>query len=391
MNKSHSDLKVAVVHEWLTSFAGSEKVLELILQLYPQSDLFVLVDFLGDSSREKLACKTITTSFLQKFPFAKRAYRHYLPLMPMAVEQFDLGSYDLVISSSHAVAKGVLTKASQLHICYCHSPMRYAWDLYHDYLRESGLNKGIRSWVVRIILHRLRLWDYRTANGVDVFIANSRYVASRIKKIYGRSSEVIHPGIDTSGFYDEYADRENYYLAASRFVPYKRIDLIIRAFNELPHLKLRIIGGGPDEEKLRKLAKSNVTFLGVVSDLELKKEMQRSQAFLFAAEEDFGILPVEAQACGTPVIAYGKGGALDSVVPDVTGVFFLEQTVQSLKDAINHFQKRSWNHRRIHLCSKAFDVEVFKREFSNLVDKGLNQYGSFQSRVEPKLFADEKL
>ena len=364
-------IRVAVVHEWLTSFAGSEKVLQLILELFPQADLFVMVDFLDKEKRQQLKCHSINTSFIQKLPFAKKAYRNYLPLMPYAVEQFDLSPYDLIISSNHAVAKGVLTKASQLHICYCHSPMRYAWDLYHDYLRESGLTKGLKSWLVRHILHRLRIWDYRTANGVDVFVANSRYVARRIRKIYGRQSKVIHPGVDVDGFLLSEGNRKDHFLAASRFVPYKRLDLIIKAFNDMPHLKLHVIGDGPDRKKLKNIAKDNVIFLGAVSDEALQAEMRSCKAFLFAAEEDFGIMPVEAQACGTPVIAFGKGGVLDSVVPHKTGMLFEEQTVESVINAVKKFSECTWDEHLIRKHAEQFDNKCFKKMFSKLVEKNM--------------------
>jgi len=264
--------------------------------------------------------------------------------MPIAIEQLDMSGYDLVISSSHAVAKGVLTGPDQRHICYCHTPVRYAWDMQHEYLRQSGLTRGLKGVLARATLHYIRQWDVRTANGVDEFIANSEYVARRIKKVYGRHAQVIHPPVDIDAF-PVCHEKEDFYLAASRLVPYKRIDLIVEAFASIPDKRLIVIGDGPEMPKLRRLAGSNVTLLGYQGDKVLLDHFQRARAFIFAAEEDFGIIPVEAQACGTPVIAYAKGGALETVVglenskPDsATGVLFYSQTATAIKDAIRRFE-----------------------------------------------------
>ena len=375
MRIQHQKLKVAVVHEWLTSYAGSEKVLEQILTVYPKADLFVTVDFLPETDRKKLKFANLHTSFVQKLPFAKKHYRSYLPIMPIAIEQFDLSKYDLIISSNHAVAKGVLTKADQLHICYCHSPMRYAWDLYHEYLKESQLNKGLKSLFVRYFLHKLRLWDHRTAHGVDAFVANSKYVARRINKIYGRAAEVIHPCIDIRKFkpLGVAHNRQLHFLTASRFVPYKRIDLIIKAFNQMPNLTLKVIGDGPDKQKLKALAKSNIEFLGAVADDQLVHELQICKGFVFAAEEDFGILPVEAQACGTPIIAYGRGGALDSVIPGKTGLFFYEQNTESLVDVIKQFELLKWDYQHIRFHAEKFDKEIFNEILINLIESKFDE------------------
>jgi len=335
-------MKIAIVCDWLVTLGGAEKVLSEIIQCYPHADLFAVIDFLDPEKRQQIANKCAQTTFIQNLPFAKTRYRSYLPLMPLAIEQLDLSNYDLILSSSHAVAKGVITGPDQVHISYVHSPMRYAWDLQHQYLRESGLDKKPHGFLARYFLHKLRLWDLRSANGVDHFIANSNYIARRIQKTYRRTAEVIYPPVDIDQF-TPYAEKENYYFTASRFVPYKRIDLIVESFKAMPDKKLIVIGDGPDFAKIKAKAGVNVELLGYQSNLTLIKYMQRAKAFIFAAEEDFGILPLEAQACGTPVIAYGKGGALETVCglthAKPTGVFFLEQTVEAIQEAINLFEK----------------------------------------------------
>lgn len=369
--------KVAIVCEWLVTYAGSEKVLEQLIKCFPQADLFCVCDFLPDEDRAFLQGKLPKTTFVQMLPLARTKYRSYLPLMPLAIEQLDVSGYDLVISSSHAVAKGILTGPDQVHICYVHSPMRYAWDLQHQYLKESGLDRGVKGWLARAILHYMRLWDYRTANGVDYFIANSRFIARRIKKVYGREAEVIYPPVDVEGF--EYCkDKENYYLTASRMVPYKKVKLIVEAFNEMPERELVVIGEGPDFKKIQEIAGDNVQLLGYQPDDVLRKYMQHAKAFVFAAEEDFGITPVEAQACGTPVIAYGRGGALETVrgygqgADDATGVFFGEQTVESIKKAVEHFEQVSIACEACRKNAERFGVEAFtKAIISCCNNKGL--------------------
>ena len=330
-------MKIAVVHDWLVTYAGAERVLEQILKLYPDADLFSLINFLPDDQRGFIMDKPVTTSFIQRLPFARTKYRQYLPLMPLAVEQLDLSGYDLVISCSHAVAKGVLTGPDQLHISYVHTPIRYAWDLQHQYLRESGLDKGIKGLLARGILHYIRQWDYRTANGVDHFIANSKFIARRIWKVYRREARVIYPPVDVETF-SLCDQKEDFYLTASRMVPYKKIDLIVEAFSKMPDKKLVVIGDGPDFAKIKAKISSNVELLGYQPFSVLKDYMQRARAFVFAAEEDFGITPVEAQACGTPVVAFGKGGVLETInglnSDNPTGVFFAEQSSNSLVEAI---------------------------------------------------------
>ncbi|MEJ2045157.1 MAG: glycosyltransferase [Reinekea sp.] len=333
-------MKIAIIHEWLIDYSGSEKVLEQLILAFPQADLFVTVDYLPDSERHFLHGKVPKTSLIQKLPFSRTRFRDYLPLMPLAVEQHDLQSYDVVISSNHAFAKGVLTGPDQVHICYCHSPIRYGWDFQHQYLRESGLHRGVKTWLVKWILHKIRIWDYRTGSGVDQFLANSNFIRRRIQKVYGRASRVVFPGVSVDQFTVE-SRKDNFYLAASRLVPYKRFDLIVSAFKAMPNQKLKIIGNGSEMKKLQAIADDapNIEFLGYQPTEALKKHMQQARAFVFAAEEDFGIIPVEAQACGTPVIAYGRGGARDTVLDGKTGILFTEQTDQGIIDAVNRYEQ----------------------------------------------------
>lgn len=375
-------LKVAVVHEWLVNCAGSEKVVEQILLAYPQADLFALVDFLEDDERGFLGGRKAKTSFLQRMPRARTSFRAYLPLMPLAIEQFDLSDYDLVISSSHAVAKGVITGPDQVHVSYVHTPIRYAWDLQHQYLRESGLSSGLKSWVARAALHYVRQWDTRTANGVDAFLANSAYIGRRIRKAYRRESTVLYPPVDV-GRFALHKRKDDFYLTASRMVPYKRMPMIVEAFAAMPERRLVVIGDGAEFERVQAAARNapNISVLGFQSDAVLVDHMSRARAFVFAAEEDFGITPVEAQACGTPVIAYGSGGALETVVdsPDTnlrTGVFFHEQTAQALRRAIDDFEQRG--EFAPDICranAMRFSPEVFASGLRKAVDAALSESG----------------
>ncbi|MFQ6008421.1 MAG: glycosyltransferase family 4 protein [Candidatus Zixiibacteriota bacterium] len=361
-------MKTAIVHDWLITFGGAERLLEQILRLFPDADLFSLFDFVPPDKRGFILNKPVTTSFLQKFPKAKVKYRSYLPLMPLAIEQFDLSPYDLVISSSYAVAKGVITGPNQLHICVCCSPIRYAWDLTHQYLKESDLTSGFRSWLARFILHKIRMWDVRTANGVDEFVAISQHIARRIQKVYRRRSTVIYPPVDVTGFQLN-THKEDFYLTVSRMVPYKKVDLIVEAFSSMPDRELIVIGDGPGFEKAKQKAGSNVTLLGFQPTEIVKRYMQRARAFIFAAEEDFGIVPVEAQACGTPVIAYGKGGSLETIVDGVTGVLFYEQTPQALTAAVREFERQRLQYvpEAIRNYALRFSTENFRERFQAFV------------------------
>lgn len=371
--------RVAIVCDWLVSYAGAERVLEKMLEVFPRADLFCVVDFIPEAERGFLQHKNTRTTFIQKIPAAKKYYRSYLPLMPLAIEQLDVSAYDLVISSSHAVAKGIMTGPDQLHISYIHSPIRYAWDLQHQYLQESGLVRGPKSWLARLILHYIRLWDYRTANGVDYFIANSGFIARRVRKVYGRKADIIYPPVDVDAF--NFSDeKEDYYLTASRMVPYKKVRLIVEAFNQMPDKKLIVIGDGPEFSHIQAIAKSNIQLMGFQPFEILKDRMQKAKAFIFAAEEDFGITPLEAQACGTPVIAYGKGGALETVQngEQATGVFFEEQTTEAIIGAVQEFEdnRASFDYYRCRLNAEKFSVENFKKQFSQYCQEKWTEFAS---------------
>jgi glycosyltransferase involved in cell wall biosynthesis len=373
--KSHASRfrKVAVVHDWLTTFAGSERVLAQILRIWPEADLFSVVDFLPDEDRSALLGKHAVTSFIQRLPRAKTAYRSYLPLMPLAIEQLDVSGYDLVVSSSHAVAKGVLTGPDQFHVSYTHSPIRYAWDLQHQYLNEAGLKYGAKGLLARAALHYLRMWDQRTANGVDLYVANSHYVARRIRKVYGYPAQVVFPPVDVNRFTPG-GERQDFYLTASRLVPYKKVPLIVEAFAAMPNRRLVVVGDGPEFAKAKARATPNVTMLGYQSHDVLVDYMRRAKAFVFAAEEDFGIAPVEAQACGTPVIAYGRGGAVETVVEsdDVsrsTGIFFGRQDVPDIVAAVERFEAAgSFDPDVCRRNALQFSPERFRAEFLAAID-----------------------
>ena len=330
-------MKVAIVHDWLTTWAGAEKALAELLACFPQAEIFTTVNFLPQDEIPCLEGRIIHTSFIQKLPGARKHYRRYLPLMPLAVEQFDLKGFDLILSSSHAVAKGVISDPEAVHVCYCYSPMRYAWDMQHQYLRESGNARGPVSWLMRWQLHRLRQWDYLSAQRVDHFIAISHYIERRIETFYRRKAEVIYPPVDVEKFNHE-RPREAFYVTASRMVPYKRIDLVIEAFNQTPERQLIVIGDGPDYAKLSALAGPNVTLLGYQPDEVLIDHLERARAFVFMAEEDFGILPVEAQAAGAPVIGYGVGGLTETTLNNVSGLWVEEQTSSALVKRIQQFE-----------------------------------------------------
>jgi glycosyltransferase involved in cell wall biosynthesis len=390
-------MKVAIVHDWIVVYAGAEKVLEQLLRLYPDADLYSLVDFLPERERGFIGSRKVHTSFIQKLPFARRKFRHYLGLMPLAIEQFDLSAYDLIISSSYAVAKGVITGPNQLHVSYVHSPIRYAWDLQHQYLKETGLNKGFMGSIAKWMLHRMRLWDVRSANGVNSMVANSHYISRRIWKVYRRESTVIYPPVNIEQF-DLCESKQDYYLTASRMVPYKKIDLIVEAFSRMPDKKLIVIGDGPEFSKVKAKAASNVKLLGYQPGEVLRKHMREARAFVFAAEEDFGIAPVEAQSCGTPVIALGKGGVLETVKglesARPTGVFFRQQTVESLMQAVREFEQNEHLivYRNCRSNASRFSAEMFRERFLRHVDQqivdftltsgdGLHEYEDFESQA----------
>ena len=373
-------MKVAIVHDWLVTYAGAERVLEQMLICFPHADVFSTVDFMSDSQRGFLKGKTVKTSFVQRLPLAKPKYRNYLALMPLAVEQLDVSAYDIVISSSHAVAKGVMVGPDQLHICMCYSPIRYAWDMQHQYLKETGLDFGIKGWLARWLLHKIRLWDVRTASGVDQFIAISEFIGRRIQKAYRRDSVVIYPPVDVAMF-ELCEDKDNFYLTASRMVPYKKIPLIVQAFAKMPDKQLVVIGDGPDLHKVKALAGPNVKILGYQSAEVLNEHMKKAKAFVFAAEEDFGIAPLEAQACGTPVIAFGKGGALETIRGQndlsPTGIFFDEQSVDSLVGAVSLFEQKYCAQIYPKACrdnATRFSQERFQSEFKIFIEEKWNEF-----------------
>lgn len=377
-------MKKAIVHEWFVNYAGSERCIESFTNMWTDADIFSLVDFLQDDQRQViLKGKKAKTSFIQDLPFARKKHRKYLALFPMAIEQFDLSDYDIILSSSHAVAKGVLTNANQLHICYCHTPIRYAWDLYHQYLTEAGLKRGIGGVIAKSILHYIRMWDLSATNRVDHFIANSRHIASRIKKIYNRDSVVINPPVDITKFPLE-TEKEDYYLTASRLVPYKRIDLIVEAFSSMPDKKLVVIGHGPEMEKIKAKAAKNIEILGYQSSGDLKRYMQKAKAFVFAAEEDFGIIVVEAQSCGTPVIALNRGGTAETVIDEVNGLHFNEQSSIAIKEAVRRFEKleNKFDPVKINTIAKGFSREIFEEKICSFIDQ---KYTEHLNRLSDKI------
>ena len=369
------NLKYALVHEWLTPKAtgGSELVVREILQ-YIDADLYALIDFESVNPQSYLYQREIKTTFLQKFPQARNGVQKYLPLLPIAIEQLDLNHYDVILSSSHAVAKGVLTNPHQLHICYCHTPMRYAWDLTFDYLKGDRKGKGVQGAIARYILHRMRTWDVISANRVDYFIANSQHTAKRIWRCYRRQAKVIYPPVDLKKF-DFQAKKEDFYLTISRLVSYKQICLIVRAFNKLKK-PLVIIGGGAQLDEIRQLAEPHIQVLGWQPHNVVNKYITKAKAFVYAACEDFGIALVEAQACGTPVIAYGKGGALETV-KDIrtdsqngTGLFFDTQQPEALIEAVGKFEQLSEqiDPESCRLQANKFSPTIFKQSYLQFIE-----------------------
>lgn len=380
--------KIAVVHDWLPLIGGAERVLEQIISVYPDADIFTLFDFLDDEQKQIFGGAKITASYLNKLPWVEKYYRKLLPFFPRAIESFDLSEYDLIISSSYSVAKGVITNAQQTHISYVHSPARYAWDLMHHYLKESGMSTGLKSHIAQHLLSNFRIWDYRTANGVDCYMANSDFIAQRIWKIYRRRAKVVYPPVAVERFTLE-ESKSDYYLAVSRMVPYKRIDLIAKAFKQMPDKKLVIIGDGPEMRKVQSIADTshNVHLMGYQDTSAVVKHMQKARAFLFAAEEDFGIVAVEAQACGTPVIAYGAGGALETVIdvslnPETgTGVHFPEQTVESLCEAVNRFEQheRQISATQCRANAERFSNAKFRKKLIDTVNENLGNFRASES------------
>lgn len=361
-------MKIAIVHDWLTNMGGAENIIKIFTKIFPDAPVYTMVYNKKRMERYFDSIKVIP-SFIQKMPFGVGKYTAYLPLMPLAAESFDLSDYDVVISSSTSCAKGVLTRADTLHICYCNTPMRYAWDFYFDYIKGKNIvSRTLISW----FMHYIRLWDVVSSNRVDYFIANSYNVGRRIEKHYRRTSDVIYPPVNVN-FYTPEGEPEDYYLIVSRLVSYKRIDIAVKAFNELG-LPLVIIGEGNELKALKELAKGNIKFLGRLSNEEVREYYRKCKAFIFSGEEDFGITPLEAQACGRPVIAYGKGGALETVVDGKTGLFFGHQDKDSLIEAVKRFEKLSFDSSVIRKHAEQFDEDVFIEKFKNYVNEKYEQF-----------------
>lgn len=375
-------MKVALIHDWLTGMRGGEKVLEVFCEIWPEADLFTLLHVPGQLSGpiERL---NIKTSFIQKMPKAETWYRNYLPLMPTAIEQFDLRDYDLVLSSSHCVAKGVITQPATCHVSFIHTPMRYVWELYEEYFGKHRVGAFKRA-IIAFFADYLRIWDVASADRVDYFIANSRHVARRIAKHYNREAVVIHPPVDTDRF--SVGQPEDFYLVVSALAPYKRIDLAVAACVKLDR-KLIVVGTGQDDKQLRSLANKNTEFLGWQDDETIADLYQRCRAFLFPGEEDFGITPVEAQASGRPVIAYGKGGALETIRSpkdeQPTGLFFDEQTVDGLSKAIIEFEKNEnlFEPQSIREHALSFDRRVFHEKMKDHVEECYRDYQETKGHV----------
>jgi glycosyltransferase involved in cell wall biosynthesis len=363
-------MKKALIHDWYYINGGAEKVLRSFNNIWNDFDHFALIDFLDEKDRANIFTgknNKVKTSFIQKLPTAKSNHRKFLQLFPLAIEQFDLSEYDLIISSSASIAKGVITNSNQLHISYIHSPMRYAWDLYHQYFKESNLT-GVKGWYARKVLSKIRLWDVISTNRVDYIIANSQYIAKRIKKVYRRNSRVIYPPVDIDSFFLE-TEKDDYYVTASRLVSYKKVNLIVSAFSKMLDKKLIVIGEGPEMKKIKSLATTNVTVLGHVSFAEMVKYLQKAKAFIFAAEEDFGIVPVEAQACGTPVLAYGKGGVLETVKDGISGSFFYDQSEKSIIEGVKKVENITFDPKLVRKNAEKFSRERFEKEFKQTVEE----------------------
>lgn len=375
------NIRVALVNDWYSNCAGGDRVNEQILNLFPNAQLFALVDTLPENMRSIIANRTINTSFMQNLPRVQKNFRRYLSLMTYAIESLDLSDYDLVISSSHAVAKGVITSADQLHICYCHTPTRLVWDIQHNHSTDKnaalGLFKKIKRIAYHAVLHHIRQWDQISAHRPDHFVANSNFTAQRISKYYRRQAAVIHPPVDVEFFQPDYvASRENY-VVASRMLPYKRLDLIIDAFHRLPNRQLIVVGDGPEFKALEKRASQspNITLTGYIERNELRHHLQRAKAFITMAKEDFGIGHIEAQACGTPVIAYAGGGALENIVPvgkeQPTGIYVREQSAQALIKALEKFEALS-DPIKADDCvenAKEFDGDHFRIKFAEYISE----------------------
>jgi len=361
---------IALVHDWLTNHAGAERVLLEISDLFPKAPIYTSV--FDPKGAKPFSKKRVIPSFLQKIPFMKSKRELLVPFTPFAFEQFDLSKYSLVLSVTSMSAKGVLTKPGTIQICYCNTPSRYLWEPEVDTRAKSGLFSGLRQKVA----HNMRIWDRVAADRVDYYLANSKYIAARVKKYYQRDSIVVYPPVDINAYEPgKPKDVKDYFLFVSRLVQYKKCDLVIDAFNDLG-LPLKVIGRGPDKESLQRKAKSNIEFLGYLSNKEMKKYYQEAKAFVFAAEEDFGIVPVEAMACGRPVIAYGVGGVSETVIDGVTGMFFMEQTPQCLIEAVKNFDSNKYDAKKIRNQAEKFSNEVFRKNYIEAIESILEKHSS---------------
>ncbi len=373
--------RIAIVHDWLDSFGGAERLVAELLDAFEDADMYTVFDLRREPDHGPFANTTIRTSPLNNLPMVRKYYRNLLLLAMRAVEGFDLSNYDAVISSSAAVAKGCITHPDQPHIAYVHTPARYAWSLQAEYLSQiEGRMAGLRRMIARELLHRFRLWDMRTSQGVNLFVANSRFIQRRIWKTYRRRSTVVYPPIDTSSFLLSDKPKENFYVTASRMVPYKRIDLIVEAFSTTPDRRLVVIGDGPEMGRIKKKATPNIEILGYQSNTVMLDLFQRARAFVFAAREDFGIVPVEAQACGTPVIALGQGGTAETIrglgaFDQPTGVWFQQQTAGDIREAVDRFEQNldSFDPSYCRANAEFFSAARFKREMQELVEIGLSR------------------
>ncbi|MGQ9618708.1 MAG: glycosyltransferase [Candidatus Aminicenantia bacterium] len=362
-------MKVALVHDWLTGRRGGEKVLEVFAELFPEADIYTLFHFKG-SQHPSIESRKIYVSFLQKFPFIKSHYRYYLPIFPIAIESFNLNDYELIISTSHCVAKGAISSPEAVHLCYCFTPMRYVWDLFHYYFGKGKISSCKRALIHPIISY-LRVWDVSSSFRVHSFASDSNYVAERIRKYYGREAKVIHAPVDTD-FFNIGDENGEYFLIVSALVPYKKIDLAIEVFNRRKE-RLLIVGKGPEYKKLKKMASSNIEFLGSVSDEVLLRLYQNAKAFILPGIEDFGIAPLEAQACGVPVIALKRGGALETVKERETGIFFNDITPDSFNDAIDRFQNMKFNKFEIRKWAEKFSYQNFRDKIKEWIEKEISE------------------
>lgn len=366
-------MKIALVHDYLAQDGGAEKVLEAFHEIWPDAPIFVL--FYDKNKLPRFAQADIRESFIAKLPYGRTRYQWFLPMMPIATERHNLHKFDVVFSSTSAFAKGVLTRPETVHISYCHTPTRYLWTDTHEYIADLKYNAIIKSFLPRLI-HRMRIWDKMSVDRVDHFIANSDTVRQRIHKYYRRESDIIHPPVDTHKFFIS-NDAKEYFVTGGRMVPYKRFDLVVHVFNRL-RWPLKIYGDGPELENLKKMALPNIEFLGRISDEEKAKVLSKAKAFIHPQVEDFGITPVESMACGRPVIAYPVGGATETVIPGKTGVFFHEQTWESLLDAVLHFDEHKWDSNVIRAHALNFASENFKRKIKNYIE---NKYEEFKKEL----------